>query len=280
MPTRTPFDKLAKRMWSALLERAGTVDTETEVAPDSQSIDLTFEPDAARLESLRRFGLVGRMFHEEHALLEFFHDPPSSHDVLECLAKLTERRKRPETRSSTLWILSAGRPTTAIAKLGFTAVPDWPSGTYALEEDFFTRLIVINELPVERGTLLLRAVGAGRVLRDALSEATALPPDAPERAMIVPAVLKIWGEPNRDEEFAMATQDFVERWERELLEKGQRAGREQAMREVLTRQLRARFGGLDDAVEARIRAAGVDELTRWTDRIITAAALDEVFAEP
>ncbi|MCW5812015.1 MAG: hypothetical protein KIT84_13410 [Labilithrix sp.] len=220
-------------------------------------------------------------------MLEFFHDPPSSLDVLLCMGKLIERRKRFE--SSRLWILSAGRPTTALAKLGFTVLPDWPSGTYTLEEDFRTRIIVVNELPVDRGTLFFRAVGAGAVLRAALSEATALPLDAPERSMIVRAVLEVWGEPHEDhKEFDMATQGFVERWERELLEKGHKAGREegreegreQAMRDVLVRQLRARFGGLDTAVEARIRDAGVDELTRWTDRFATAAALDDVFAEP
>ncbi|MCW5812006.1 MAG: hypothetical protein KIT84_13365 [Labilithrix sp.] len=134
----------------------------------------------------------------------------------------------------------------------------------------------MNELPIDRGTLFFRAVGAGAVLRAALSEATALPLDAPERSMIVRAVLEVWGEPHVDEEFDMTTQDFVERWERRL--RGE--GGEQAMRDVLARQLRARFGGLDTAVEARIRDAGVDELTRWTDRIITAAALDDVFAEP
>ncbi|MBX3234494.1 MAG: hypothetical protein KIT84_13440 [Labilithrix sp.] len=82
----------------------------------------------------------------------------------------------------------------------------------------------------------------------------------------------------------MATQGFVERWERELLEKGRKAGREegreQTMRDVLARLLRARFGALDTAIEARIHDAGLDELTRWTDRIVTAAALDDVFAEP
>ncbi|MBX3234492.1 MAG: hypothetical protein KIT84_13430 [Labilithrix sp.] len=240
-----------------------------------------------RLESLRDFGLVGRIFQEEHALLEFFHDPPNSYDVLLCIGKLIERRKRFE--SSRLWILSAGRPTTALAKLGFTVLPDWPSGLYTLEEDFRTRIIVVNELPVDRGTLCFRAVGAGAVLRAALSEATELPPDAPERLMIVRAVLEVWGEPHEDhEEFDMTTQGFVERWERELLEKGRKAGREegreegreQTMRDVLARLLRARFGALDTAIEARIHDAGLDELTRWTDRIVTAAALDDIFTEP
>ncbi|MBX3227616.1 MAG: hypothetical protein KIT84_14775 [Labilithrix sp.] len=278
MPSRTPFDKFAKLMWSALLARAGKVETEEEVAPDSQSIDLTFEPDATRLEALRRFGLVGRMFHEEHALLEFFHNPPSSDEVLACLAKLIERRKTPDKRASRLWILSAGRPTTALARLGFTAVPDWPSGTYALPEDFFTSLIVVNELPVESDTLLLRAVGAGRVLRAALSEATALQHDVPERDMIVSGMLKVWGEPDKDEEFAMATQDFVERWKRELRQEGREEGQQVATRDALVLVLRARFGGVEPATEQTLQAASLEQLSRWLERAVTAATAAEVFA--
>ena len=39
----------------------------------------------------------------------------------------------------------------------------------------WTRLVVVSELPVERATLLLRLLGAGQVLQQAITEPKALP---------------------------------------------------------------------------------------------------------
>jgi hypothetical protein len=78
-----------------------------------------------------------------------------------------------------------------------------------------------------------------------------------------------------DEEFTMSTQDIVQQWERELLEKGRAEG----ARGMVARQLRGRLGPLDAATENRIAMADVDELNRWSDRIIGAERVDDVFKE-
>ena len=66
-----------------------------------------------------------------------------------------------------------------------------------------------------------------------------------------------------------ATEAFMTGAEK-LIEKGRA--------EVLLRQLALRFGTIDAATVARVRAARPEELDRWVDRVLTAASLDELFA--
>lgn len=82
---RTPFDRLAKEAWSAILERAARVETEAEVAADVQYVDLTYHPDRTKLTALEPFGLVARMVEDAPGLLEFFHSAPTVDDVLGCM---------------------------------------------------------------------------------------------------------------------------------------------------------------------------------------------------
>jgi hypothetical protein len=46
---------------------------------------------------------------------------------------------------------------------------------------------------------------------------------------------------------------------------------------VLLRQLSLRFGNLPDSVHERVESADADLLMRWSERILTASTLDEVF---
>jgi hypothetical protein len=61
--------------------------------------------------------------------------------------------------------------------------------------------------------------------------------------------------------------------EEQLIQKGRREG----ARDILTRQLRARFGALDAAAESRIGKASADELDRWIERVVLAEGIDDVF---
>ena len=60
--------------------------------------------------------------------------------------------------------------------------------------------------------------------------------------------------------------------------KGRAEGEAKGRTELLLRLLDRRFGPLDDATEARVRAAPVDVVERWSDRLLTAATLAEVLA--
>ena len=56
-------------------------------------------------------------------------------------------------------------------------------------------------------------------------------------------------------------------------------GRAEGRAETLLRQIARRFGAPPDTVAARIRSAHMDDLDRWTDRILDAKTLDDVFAD-
>ena len=180
-----------------------------------------------------------------------------------------------------LWILTAGRPAKALDELGFVHDATWPWGVHRCAPGFLVKLIVVSDLPVTRDTLLLRVLGAGPVLKAAIAELAALPTDAPERSVVLPIVLRLWGERDgtdqsaEDEDFYMSTEAIVQQWERDLLEKGALKG----IRDTLMRQLRTRFGALDAASESRVAEATVDELNRWTERVIAAERIDDVFTE-
>jgi hypothetical protein len=144
----------------------------------------------------------------------------------------------------------------------------------------WTRLVVVSELPVVRDTLLLRLLGAGQVLQQAIAELKALRAEDPARSLALPLLvglrLEIPTDPAQrtddDQEFFMQTQDIVEAWRQEAIQQGERA--------VLLRQLRQRFGGAVDAhVEQRIATAPSEQIDLWTVRILSAATLAEVFAD-
>jgi hypothetical protein len=64
----------------------------------------------------------------------------------------------------------------------------------------------------------------------------------------------------------------------QLREQGRQQGREQDRREVVLEQLSERFGTLPDDAVARVMAAGMDQLRKWTRRILSAPTLDDVLA--
>lgn len=66
-----------------------------------------------------------------------------------------------------------------------------------------------------------------------------------------------------------------------LLTEGRREGRQEGRQEgeqnILLRLLTRRFGPLDPATKQRLQQASPEELERWTDNILDAQSLDEVF---
>jgi hypothetical protein len=154
-----------------------------------------------------------------------------------------------------------------------------------------TELVVVSELPRTRDTLLVRLMGAGKTLRHAIANVRALPPDAPERLLALPILvrlrLEIPTDPAKqtksDREFLMRTQDvdkFLEQLRQEGRKEGRQEGRQEARDEGFAQAVlaayRIRFGappaGLVKAVEqARDQAA----LQRWLE-IVTTRSADEV----
>ncbi|MGF6887153.1 hypothetical protein ABIA39_004287 [Nocardia sp. GAS34] len=55
-------------------------------------------------------------------------------------------------------------------------------------------------------------------------------------------------------------------------------GRIEGRAATLLKQFALKFGPVSEAVERTVRAAGGDQLDVWTERILTAATVDEVLA--
>jgi hypothetical protein len=179
------------------------------------------------------------------------------------------------------WVISAGRPESGIEGLWLRPMNSWPSGIYEGPPLLWTRLVVVSELPVTRDTLLLRLLGAGRVLQQAIAELKVLEAEAPERTLALPILvrlrLEIPADPakqtNDDQEFLMNTQDIVETWCREAIDEGRAKARAD---DVLT-ALRVRGIAVPEAARKRILAqSDLQRLERWLEKAIVATSLGEV----
>jgi hypothetical protein len=285
---RTRYDQFAKETLTAVLSHAGHVETEVEVAAEAQYVDLVCEPDPARLDALAPFGLLGRMVREGPCMLEFFHSAPSTGDVLGCIQKQIERRRRRDPKIASepcplLWIIAAGRPIKAFRELGFGG--DGPIA--ALAVGWGVRLISVIDLPAERDTLLLRLLGTGAVLRRAAAELARLGSRAPERMAVQRIVLRFIQEVERlktrsreEEEFLMTTRDTFDEWEREVREEGMQTGIGKGIEKGIASSVldtyEARFGAVPPALAARIHATGDTTLLRQWLRIVATAAREDV----
>jgi hypothetical protein len=171
-----------------------------------------------------------------------------------------------------------------------------PCGIYDSPPLHFTRLVVVNELPVARHTLLVRLLGAGSVLKHAIAELQALPADAPERRLALPVLLRSRlavpidpaQQTSDDQEFLMNTQEIVETWRREAIQEGVKQGLQQGLeqgleqgeRKLLLRQLRQRFGAeVDGEIERRVVTAPAEQVEVWAERVLSATTLTELLAD-
>jgi Domain of unknown function (DUF4351) len=138
-------------------------------------------------------------------------------------------------------------------------------------------MVVLAELPRTRETVLLRLLGPPRLLREALEDLATLPDDTWEKSVVAPLLLHF-----RIEIDAQATSEEddmsadIRAAVRATVEKFRDEGRQEGERNMLLRQLRARFGELPAAATARIHAADVAELEQWGERVLGAQTLAEV----
>ena len=126
---REIYDECAKDVLMRVLERGATVTRGAEIVPKRQAVDLVFEQDPARAAELEPFGLIARIAATGPGHIECFHDPPSVDEIVFCMQKQIERRRRTAETGEPpppLWILSAGVPHTAIRDLEFAAACGGP----------------------------------------------------------------------------------------------------------------------------------------------------------
>jgi hypothetical protein len=259
---RTRFDQFGKQMVRAALEARGPVETDAEVTADTRRIDLWFMPDPMRESVPDHLGLLGRIAGGP-STLEFFHNTPSGEELAACLIKHGEFRhfislRRTPPPIPTQWVISSGRPDGGIEGLWLRSMAGWPSGTYEGAPLLWTRLVVVNELPVAPDTLLVRLLGAGSVLKQAIAELKALQAEAPERTLALPILLRLRltvpSDPAKrtsdDQEFLMDTQDIVETWRREAIQEGVQQGVKRGVAHSLIEVYEARFGAMPEDLRA------------------------------
>ena len=293
-----PFDQFAKNILREALRRACTSETEVEVLAATQKIDVYATPDPARAAERARMGLLGELA-AQPCLFEPFHDTPTLRQVRRCLNKQhtwhheLERRARVAASSvagggarptvdevpfPVLAVISPGKPATVLDAYGC----EWVSpGVYHADWGLALRVVVLAELPATPETLLLRLLGRGRVCRQALAELAKLPVDAWERSVATPLLVHFQlgsheHPPHEEDDVSAEIQAWFEDYQRKIIEEGRKEGE----RGILLRLLRSRFGELSAADVARVEAADGAELERWSERILRARTLAEVFDVP
>jgi flagellar biosynthesis/type III secretory pathway protein FliH len=170
----------------------------------------------------------------------------------------------------------------------------FPPGLYQAAPFVHLSIAVVRELPTTRDTLLLRLLGAGRVLRQAIAELKMLPEDAREPLIALPILvrcrLEIPEDPAQrtddDEEFLMSTQDILEVWEQKVKEAGLRQGLRQGLQQGVEKGLQrsliaayeTRFGAIRKDLRAAIeRTHDEATLDGWL-KVIVARSADEIAA--
>jgi len=259
---KTPYDRFAKTLLVSVLEALGQTRTEQEVASEPQRIDVWFTPGQDQ-GSVEQLGLLGRMV-AEACMMEPFHQPPSVQDVRESGRKQLAweahlaRTQGREPGPLRLWLVSAGRPEKAIETLGFSALDGWLEGFLSLPKGWNVLLVVVNSLPRNRETLILRLLGSGKVLREAIRDLRTLPPDAFERQAAEPALTLtrlslVSGAEARsedEEEFLMETRELAEQYLKRILEEKRREGLERGLEEGREKGLEeGREKGLEEGRE-------------------------------
>jgi hypothetical protein len=299
---RTRYDQLCKQMIRTGLDTSGPIETDAEVAADTRRIDLWFVRDPTRGPIPEHLGLLGRIA-SSSSTFEFFHNTPSGEDLAACLIKHGEFRHFLSLRGvpppvPIQWVISSGRPDDGIDGLWLRPMHDWPPGFYEGPPLLWTRLVVVNELPVARDTLLLRLCGAGAVLKRAIAELKELQADAPERTLALPILLRLRltvpSDPAKqttdDQEFLMDTQDIVETWRREAVEEGIRQGvvqsrqegvvqgRQEGVARSLVEVYQARFGAMPEDLRAVVEDTDDEPtLLTWL-RLASTRSADEIAA--
>ncbi|WP_437972753.1 DUF4351 domain-containing protein [Sorangium sp. So ce295] len=123
------------------------------------------------------------------------------------------------------------------------------------------------------------------MLREALADLAAMPEDAWERSVATPLLVHFQlgldeQATSEEDDVSAEIRAWFEDYQQKLRNEGRDEGLKEGGRNLLLRQLRARFGELPAAVVARIDAADVAELERWGERVLGARTLDEVLGVP
>jgi hypothetical protein len=183
-----------------------------------------------------------------------------------------------------LWLLSVGDARTATDAYALGPREGWPSGFRFGPWGLELCVIVISELPKERGTLPLRLLGRGETLRQAVQEARQLPEGDPMRRPMVEVLAqrrfaRLHFNDDEDRSEVEMLQEEFKKFKERIHDEGHTEGRLKGAAAVLRRQLEIRFGALPEDVSARLQAATQEQIDKWSERFVTADSLAAVFTD-
>src|SRR4051794_22855765 len=126
------FDQLAKNILRDALQLLGAVETQTEVFSAPQAIDVWCVPDPARRAAGPDLGMLAQIA-SEPCMIEPFHSALDLRELRNCLRKQLTWHHSLDLRTSegapfpALWVLSGGKPETAIESFRLAPAPDGPA---------------------------------------------------------------------------------------------------------------------------------------------------------
>jgi hypothetical protein len=311
-------DQFSKNLLHDALTRAGDAETEVPVTVAPQSIDVYSVPDPARAAERAQMGLLGELA-EEPSLFEPFRNTPSFDRVEECLRKQLNWRHEIKRRAQAaadkvseeatpeekdweevpgeeprktiplpmLVVISPGRPETAIRE--YLCRRKRRGVYHSAARGLKLWVVVLAELPRTPETLLLRLIGKGRVLREALDDLEALPDDAWEKSIVEPLLLHFQLEAvgsATDEEDEMSAE--IQAWYEDYQQKQQKLraeerdeGRAEGTAHAVLTVLRTRGVAVPKAARQRILTQkDPKRLERWLKRASVATSVAEVIDKP
>ena len=235
------YGQLGKGIVGRALHALGMVRLEYEVPiPDAQSGDAYFVPEPGHEAERAHLGWLDQMTREP-CLLELLQRVPGPVETRTNLRKqLTldhsialEAGKKGAHRPPLLhlWQVTTARPRNVLTGYAMKRAPGWPPGFWGGPPLLAMGIVVLAEVPRRRDTLLVRLLGRGRVLREAIADLKALPAGAEEREVALPPLValrfEVAQDPTPDDEaraFLMATSDLYEQWEKRVTLKGKAEG--------------------------------------------------------
>jgi hypothetical protein len=294
-------DLFIKAILAAAMSRAGKAETEVEVVPaGARRIDVYSEPAPALVAELAGMGMLGELGGVP-TCFEAFSETPGMRQVRAVLLKQNVwfhellRRARvaagqpPDEDVEPLQpvafpavvVLSPGKPKTVLEAYGFQRQR---RGIYTVAAGFAVRIVVLSELPRTRATVLMR-LGSKKLRPQAVEEILRMPVRAWERTIAEPILVQfdlVPREGDSPEETMLGT-EILKKGEKIIQDaerRGERKGERKGERRLLLKLLRLRFGDLPPAAVARVEHAGLEDIERGGERVLTATSLDEVLGAP
>lgn len=280
--TKNPFDQFAKQFFETFLTPLGEVTTNFEVPGEPRFIDIWFTPKKEPSINTESLGILAQIA-TLPCLLEPFRNQPKLSEVRSCLSKLfhvqadfqrqgkREEKTVLEEELPQLWIITPSASDDLLSKFGGIPREGWLNGIYFLPSGLKTAIIAINKLPRTSETLWLRILGKGMIQQQAVDEVIGFSTEDPRRSVILKllATWKISIEASsvleeEDRELIMKLSQAYLEWEEETVRRGIEEGMQQGMqrgmqqgmqqgeRQVVANLLKARFGELDEQLNAII----------------------------